>query len=77
MKQFLLSICLLLQTSLFAQAPPEKYPVDSASVEHAGVPRGEILKFTFDQSKFFLAPGGNIGCTCQPNINPINLPVYM
>ena len=53
MKQFLLSICLLLQTSLFAQAPPEKYPVDSASVEHAGVPRGEILKFTFDQSKIF------------------------
>jgi enterochelin esterase-like enzyme len=37
----------------FAQAPVEKYPVDSASVEHAGVPKGEILKFTFDQSKIF------------------------
>jgi sugar lactone lactonase YvrE/enterochelin esterase-like enzyme len=34
---------------LFAQT----YPVDSASVEHAGVPKGEVLKFTFDQSKIF------------------------
>ena len=38
---------------LFAQQPAEKYPVDSASVEHPGVPKGEILKFTFDQSKIF------------------------
>ena len=53
MKQFLLSLCLLLSTLLFAQPPAEKYPVDSASVEHAGVPKGELLKFTFDQSKIF------------------------
>jgi sugar lactone lactonase YvrE/enterochelin esterase-like enzyme len=38
---------------VFAQAPAEQYPVDSASVEHAGVPKGEILKFTFDHSKIF------------------------
>ncbi len=36
-----------------AQAPVEQYPVDSASVEHPGVPRGEILKCTFDHSKIF------------------------
>lgn len=53
MKQFLLSLCLLLSTLLFAQPPAEKYPVDSASVEHARVPKGELLKFTFDQSKIF------------------------
>ncbi len=31
----------------------ETYPVDSASVEHPGVPKGELMKFTFDQSKIF------------------------
>ena len=36
-----------------AQAPVEQYPIDSASVEHPGVPKGEILKFTFDHSKIF------------------------
>ncbi len=53
MKQFLFFICMLIATNLFAQQPAEKYPVDSASVEHAGVPKGEILKFTFTQSKIF------------------------
>src|SRR6187200_223895 len=38
---------------LFAQTPTENYPVDSASVEHAGIPKGEILKFVFDSSKIF------------------------
>ena len=53
MKQFLLFICLLATTFLAAQPPTEKYPVDSASVGHIGVPKGEILKFTFNQSKIF------------------------
>ncbi len=34
-------------------APAIKYAVDSASVEHAGVPKGEVLKFTFSDSKIF------------------------
>lgn len=38
---------------MFAQASQEVYPVDSASVEHAGVPKGELLKFTFDKSTIF------------------------
>src|ERR1700754_3711792 len=38
---------------LFAQAPAEKYPVDPASEEQAGVPKGEVLKFTFAESKIF------------------------
>ena len=53
MKQFLFFICLLVQISLFGQTDVEQYPVDSASIPHAGVPRGEILKFTFEQSKIF------------------------
>ena len=53
MKQLFFFICLLVQTYVFAQPIVEKYPVDSASVAHAGVPKGEILKFTFDQSKIF------------------------
>jgi sugar lactone lactonase YvrE/enterochelin esterase-like enzyme len=39
--------------SVAAQGGTEQYPVDSASVEHAGVPKGEVLKFTFDHSKIF------------------------
>jgi gluconolactonase len=31
----------------------EEYPVDPASVQKDGVPRGEILKFTFENSKIF------------------------
>jgi len=38
---------------LFAQAPIESYPVDSASVVHPGVPKGEVLHFTFEKSKIF------------------------
>src|SRR6187200_760065 len=53
MKPLLCFVCLLSFTFLKAQPPAEKYPVDSASVEHAGVPKGEVLKFTFDQSKIF------------------------
>jgi sugar lactone lactonase YvrE/enterochelin esterase-like enzyme len=36
-----------------AQTPGETYPIDSASVEQVGVPKGEILKFSFNQSKIF------------------------
>lgn len=53
MKQFLLFLSFLLQIIVLAQPPAEKYPVDSASVEHAGVPKGELLKFTFDESIIF------------------------
>ncbi|MEI9958318.1 MAG: SMP-30/gluconolactonase/LRE family protein [Ferruginibacter sp.] len=60
MKQFLLFISMFAATNVFAQQPPEKYPIDSASVEHAGVPKGEILKFTFAQSKIF--PGTTRDC---------------
>jgi gluconolactonase len=51
---------MLAAINIFAQQPPEKYPVDSASVEHPGVPKGEVLKFTFAQSKIF--PGTTRDC---------------
>lgn len=53
MKKLIFLLCLLVQVYVIAQAPAEKYLVDSASVEHAGVPKGEIIKFIFDQSKIF------------------------
>src|SRR5690242_6910906 len=53
MKIFLsLSFCFI-TFCLSAQSPTETYPVDPASEEQAGVPKGEILKFTFDASKIF------------------------
>jgi gluconolactonase len=53
MKKLLLVVCTIIPGLLFAQTPAENYPVDSNSVEHPGVPKGEVLKFTFDQSKIF------------------------
>ncbi len=38
---------------IFSQIPEANYPVDSASVEHAGVPKGELIKMSFDSSKIF------------------------
>jgi len=53
MKKLFFIIFILSQPSLFAQAPAENYPVDSASLAQPGVPKGEILKFTFDHSTIF------------------------
>jgi len=53
MKKIIVFICLLAYVQAHTQAPTENYPVDSASVLHPGVPRGELIKFTFDQSKIF------------------------
>lgn len=44
---------LLLNAGAFAQQPAEKYSIDSASVEHAGVPKGEVIKCSFDHSSVF------------------------
>ncbi len=53
MKKLLLTGLLLWQFVSFAQTPAENYPQDPASIEQAGVPKGEILKFTFESSKIF------------------------
>ncbi len=54
MQKLLLFISIfLLHSMVFSQAPVEKYEVDSASIEQAGVPKGEILKFTFEHSTIF------------------------
>ena len=53
MKNILLPIFLCSFYALFSQNPTEKYTIDSASVEQKGVPKGEILKFTFENSKIF------------------------
>lgn len=53
MKYILLLSFTFIQLMLKAQAPEEIYAVDSASVEHAAVPRGEVLKFSFNRSTIF------------------------
>ena len=52
MKRFLLFICLLVYSFLFSQSP-DSYPVDPASIEQPGVPKGEIIKLSFNNSKIF------------------------
>ena len=58
MKHFFYIAILILPTLLFAQG--NDLPVDSASVLHPGVPRGELLRFTFNRSKVF--PGTSREC---------------
>jgi gluconolactonase len=53
MNRFFLLLGVLFVTNTFAQNSSETYPLDSASVEHANVPKGEVLKFSFDNSKIF------------------------
>jgi gluconolactonase len=53
MKRIYYLVLVFVQATALAQTPNEKYNVDSASVEHAGVPKGEVLKFTFSDSKIF------------------------
>ncbi len=60
MKQLFFFIYTLIQINLFAQPGSIKYNVDSASIEHAGVPKGELIKFIYDQSKIF--PGTSRDC---------------
>ncbi len=47
-------LCLTLTIAAQPQAQPqESYPPHPDSVEQPGVPKGEVLKFTFDKSKIF------------------------
>ena len=53
MKKSIVVLFIMLQTQLFSQVQPMGYAVDPASVEQPGVPKGEILKFTFNSSRIF------------------------
>ncbi len=53
MKILLLPLLCLFQYVLYAQVPVENYPEDPASVEQPGVPKGEIIKLSFDRSNIY------------------------
>src|SRR4249919_2703143 len=53
MKNLLFFSLLFSHGFIYAQIPEAAYPVDSASVEHASVPKGELIKLSFDSSKIF------------------------
>lgn len=53
MKRSLAVLFLLLFGEVIAQSNTESYPVNPASKEQPGVPKGEILTFTFDTAKIF------------------------
>jgi len=53
MKKLLLIVLLFLHVRSFSQLASENYAVDSASVEHTGVPKGELIKLSFDSSGIF------------------------
>ncbi len=53
MKKLLLVLLIFQVRIIFAQIPVEKYAVDTSSIEQAGVPKGEVLKFSFDHSTIF------------------------
>ena len=51
MKNFCTILFIIFPFSLFSQT--ETYPEDSASIEQPNVPKGELLKFTFENSKIY------------------------
>ena len=53
MKKGFLIILLFSRFAAFSQLPVENYPVDSASVIHPDIPKGELIKLSFDSSKIF------------------------
>jgi len=53
MKKGFLIILLFSRFAAFSQLPVENYPVDSASVTHPDIPKGELIKLSFDSSKIF------------------------
>ena len=53
MKRNIAFLLLLFVGKTIGQNMPETYKADPASVEKAGVPKGEIIKFTFENSKIF------------------------
>jgi gluconolactonase len=53
MKSTLLLILILANTMLCAQSPEELYKIDSSSVEHPGVPKGELIRVSFGKSKIY------------------------
>src|SRR3954449_6409401 len=53
MQKLLAIVFLFSWIAAYEQTAEEKYPEDPASIEHDGVPKGEVLHFTFDNSKIF------------------------
>lgn len=53
MKKLLLVFFSLIHLTAFQQTVTETYTDDPASIEQPGVPKGEVLKFTFEESKIF------------------------
>src|SRR6187549_251397 len=53
MKVTFVLLLALIAGHILAQTPSETYPLDPESEVQAGVPKGEILKFTFANSKIF------------------------
>jgi len=70
MKKLLLIAFLLPYLYSAAQAPSENYTVDSASVVHAGVPKGEIIKLVFDSSKIFPGTTRDVSIYVPAEYNP-------
>lgn len=53
MKIAVLLLLVFSLVQLHGQSKQDSYPVDPASQERSGVPKGELLKFTFSDSKIF------------------------
>ncbi|HEY2720317.1 MAG TPA: SMP-30/gluconolactonase/LRE family protein, partial [Chitinophagaceae bacterium] len=60
MKKLLFIPLIFCSILLVAQQADDNYPVDPASISQPGVPRGEMLAFTFSNSKIF--PGTTRKC---------------
>jgi gluconolactonase len=60
----------LLYQGVLAQVPLESYTVDSASVVHPAVPKGELIKLVYDSSKIFPGTTRDISIYIPAEYNP-------
>ncbi len=67
-KKYFLTVALFVHVASLAQV--ENYPVDSASVERASVPKGEIIKFVFNRSKIFPGTTREVSVYVPPQYKP-------
>ena len=54
MKKNIILFLLSISSGILVATAQETYPVDSASAEHAGVLKGELIKCSFDHSAIYV-----------------------
>src|SRR5262245_27071250 len=53
LRRLITALVLACAAPAFSQTAPEQYPLHPESVRQEGVPQGEVIRFSFENSKIF------------------------